>query len=106
LPSHQQEAEDLQTAWHLGQTDEALLRQLIQNHHRWTGSLKARDILDHWADSRAQFIKVFPNDYRRALREIQTVQQTVDTPHKAKADSLQSQGGKRSEALGARADCR
>ncbi|MFN9708704.1 MAG: glutamate synthase-related protein [Burkholderiales bacterium] len=106
LPSHQQEAEDLQTAWHLGQTDEALLRQLIQNHHRWTGSLKARDILDHWADSRAQFIKVFPNDYRRALREIQTVQQTVDTPHKAKADSLQSQGGKRSGALGARADCR
>ena len=30
----------------------------------------ARDILDHWADSRAKFIKVFPHEYKRALGEI------------------------------------
>jgi len=56
--------------WHKGETDEALLRQLIEAHHKWTGSLRAREILDHWADSRARFVKVFPNEYKRALGEI------------------------------------
>ena len=41
-----------------------------RTHHRWTGSLRAREMLDHWADSRATFVKVFPNEYKRALGEI------------------------------------
>ena len=53
-----------------GLADEQILRQLIADHHQWTGSLRARHILDHWADSRAKFVKVFPNEYRRALAEI------------------------------------
>jgi glutamate synthase domain-containing protein 3 len=53
--------------WHLGQPDEALLRKLVEDHHKWTGSLRARDILDHWSESLARFVKVMPNEYRRAL---------------------------------------
>jgi glutamate synthase domain-containing protein 3 len=30
----------------------------------------AKDILDNWDDNRARFVKVFPNEYRRALKEI------------------------------------
>ena len=50
-------------------TDEALLRKLIEDHHRWTGSLRARELLDHWAESRGRFVKVFPHEYKRALAE-------------------------------------
>ncbi|MDE2566419.1 MAG: glutamate synthase subunit alpha, partial [Burkholderiales bacterium] len=53
--------------WHLQQLDEALLKQLIEEHHRWTGSLRARELLDHWAEARARFVKVFPHEYRRVL---------------------------------------
>ena len=84
LPASQQESQGAPGEWHLGQTDEALLRKMIQDHHRWTGSLRARDILDHWADSRSKFVKVFPNDYRRALREMHVAQQTGQTISKAK----------------------
>ncbi len=55
--------------WHREQTDEALLKKLIEEHHRWTGSLRARELLDHWADSRNRFVKVFPHEYKRALAE-------------------------------------
>jgi len=47
--------------------DDALVKKLIEDHHRWTGSRRARDILDHWGSARAKFVKVFPNEYRRAL---------------------------------------
>jgi len=56
--------------WHRGQTDEAQLRTLLADHHRWTGSKRARDLLDDWETSRQKFVKVFPNEYRRALGEI------------------------------------
>ncbi len=54
---------------HLELPDEAILKKLIEDHHRWTGSLRAREILDHWAASRARFVKVFPHEYKRALAE-------------------------------------
>jgi glutamate synthase (NADPH/NADH) large chain len=57
------------TQLHRGQADEALLKKLIEDHLRWTGSARARDILDHWADSRSKFVKVFPHEYKRALAE-------------------------------------
>jgi glutamate synthase (NADPH/NADH) large chain len=56
--------------WHNDQTDEAILRKLLEDHHRWTGSKRARELLDDWAVSRGKFVKVFPNEYKRALGEI------------------------------------
>ncbi|MET3514941.1 glutamate synthase (NADPH/NADH) large chain/glutamate synthase (ferredoxin) [Pseudacidovorax sp. 1753] len=56
--------------WHNAQTDEAQLRKLLEEHHRWTGSKRARDLLDDWALSRTKFVKVFPNEYKRALGEL------------------------------------
>jgi glutamate synthase (NADPH/NADH) large chain len=53
--------------WHREQPDEAILKKLIEDHHRWTGSLRAREILDHWAEARAKFVKVLPHEYRRVL---------------------------------------
>lgn len=90
LPSHEQEHGVDKAIWHhLGdgpqQTDEAILKKMIEDHHRWTGSQRARDILDHWADSRAKFVKVFPHEYKRALGEIHAAKEAAETIAHAKA---------------------
>jgi hypothetical protein len=68
LPVHaegEQEAKVAREVWHLGRSDEAILRQLIEKHAQYTGSQRARLILDDWAGYRAKFVKVFPNEARR-----------------------------------------
>jgi glutamate synthase (NADPH/NADH) large chain len=51
--------------------DEERLLQLIQNHFDYTGSERARTILDNWPIHRAKFVKVMPVEYKRALREME-----------------------------------
>jgi len=51
--------------------DERRLRGLIENHLRYTGSARARAILDDWDSYLGKFVKVMPVEYRRALREMQ-----------------------------------
>ncbi|HET6828050.1 MAG TPA: glutamate synthase-related protein, partial [Ramlibacter sp.] len=58
------------TKLHRDQTDEALLKKLLEDHNRWTGSRRARELLDNWAVARTKFVKVFPNEYKRALAEM------------------------------------
>ncbi len=53
--------------------DEERLMQLISNHHAYTGSTRAKEILDDWATYRTKFVKVMPVEYRRALREMERV---------------------------------
>jgi glutamate synthase (NADPH/NADH) large chain len=67
--AEQEETVD-RAVWHRGQTDEAQLRKLLEEHNRWTGSRRARELLDNWVESRAKFVKVFPTEYKRALGEI------------------------------------
>ena len=55
---------------HLGMADEALLKQLVENHARYTGSERAKAILADWSEYRAKFVKVMPHEYRRALAEM------------------------------------
>ncbi|WP_047395967.1 glutamate synthase large subunit [Chitinibacter sp. ZOR0017] len=57
--------------FHNGLTDEAQLKALIEQHAALTGSLRAAEILANWTESRTAFVKVFPNEYRRALTEMQ-----------------------------------
>ena len=68
--SKEQTAGVNRNVWHRDQTDEAILRKLLEDHHRWTGSKRARELLDSWATSRGKFVKVFPAEYKRALAEI------------------------------------
>ncbi len=55
--------------------DEERLHQLITNHLRYTGSARAKTILDNWEDFRPKFVKVMPVEYRRALMEIEQAAQ-------------------------------
>ncbi|BDU59198.1 glutamate synthase [Limnohabitans sp. MORI2] len=70
LTAAEQEASVSRDIWHRDQTDEAQLKKLLEDHHRWTGSKRARDLLDNWDAARAKFVKVFPHEYKRALGEI------------------------------------
>ncbi|MBK9443551.1 MAG: glutamate synthase subunit alpha [Comamonadaceae bacterium] len=56
--------------WHRGLADEVQLKKLLEEHNRWTGSKRARELLDNWDTSRQKFVKVFPIEYKRALGEI------------------------------------
>jgi glutamate synthase (NADPH/NADH) large chain len=47
--------------------DAERLKILIERHHLYTGSRRARAILDDWDNARARFVKVMPKDYRKAL---------------------------------------
>ncbi|HEX5930754.1 MAG TPA: glutamate synthase large subunit, partial [Methyloceanibacter sp.] len=55
--------------------DEERLHQLVQNHLHYTGSARAKAILDHWAAYLPKFVKVMPVEYRRALEEMARQQQ-------------------------------
>jgi len=55
---------------HLDQPDEVTLKTLVEKHAAYTGSARARAILDNWDDYRGKFVKVMPNEYKRALIEL------------------------------------
>ena len=55
---------------HLNKADEAALRGKIEKHLRYTGSTRAKLILDNWNTYLPKFVKVMPTEYRRALLEI------------------------------------
>ncbi|TFF00202.1 glutamate synthase large subunit [Shinella sumterensis] len=57
--------------------DEERLYQLVSNHLHYTGSPRAKEILDHWADYRPKFRKVMPVEYRRALEEMERMRMGV-----------------------------
>ncbi|MCJ2139819.1 glutamate synthase large subunit [Methylobacterium sp. E-066] len=57
--------------------DEERLSQLITNHLKYTGSPRAKQILDDWASFRTKFVKVMPVEYRRALREMEMARMPV-----------------------------
>ena len=50
--------------------DAERLHQLIANHARYTGSARAREILENWEAYLPKFRKVMPVEYRRALAEL------------------------------------
>jgi glutamate synthase (NADPH/NADH) large chain len=60
---------------HLNKADEQALREQIEKHLLYTGSERARLILENWTTYLPKFTKVMPTDYRRALQEQAAQQQ-------------------------------
>ena len=83
----EQESKAEHGTWHShkrgseAQTDEAILKNLIERHFKYTGSTRARALLDEWSSARSKFVKVFPSEYKRALTEMHANQaeQAVST---------------------------
>jgi glutamate synthase (NADPH/NADH) large chain len=59
--------------------DAERLRILVERHLLYTGSARAREILDNWDVAVTRFIKVMPKDYRSALAQMETERQTAAT---------------------------
>jgi glutamate synthase (NADPH/NADH) large chain len=53
----------------LEESDEAMLRRLVENHAEYTGSDRAAWMLDDWAQVRDQFVKVMPDAYAEVIAE-------------------------------------
>ncbi|MFA5239156.1 MAG: glutamate synthase large subunit [Phycisphaerae bacterium] len=64
---------ELESVWK--EEDKNLLHELIQQHLKWTGSARAKSILDTWLDIVGKFVKVVPIDYRKALEKMRIAQQ-------------------------------
>ncbi|HJV53689.1 MAG TPA: glutamate synthase-related protein, partial [Noviherbaspirillum sp.] len=84
LSAADQESKVDRALWHSpvrggeGQTDEAILKGLIERHFKYTGSTRARNLLDDWNNARNKFVKVFPNEYKRALGELNAAKQAKE----------------------------
>ncbi|MGB4811915.1 MAG: glutamate synthase-related protein [Methylophilaceae bacterium] len=61
---------DIGGVHHLNQPDEVTLKTLIEQHARYTSSVRAKALLAEWPASRVKFVKVMPNEYKRALTEL------------------------------------
>jgi len=90
--SEKEQADNVSKAlWHRGQSDEVQLKKLLEDHHRWTGSKRARALLDNWQEARTKFVKVFPNEYKRALGDMAATSDTTSSaPAKAKKTAVKS----------------
>jgi glutamate synthase (NADPH/NADH) large chain len=79
LPSAEQVANVPKSQWHAPvnvkeggerQTDEQIVKTLIERHFRYTGSERAKALLADWEKTRSRFVKVLPTEYKRALGEL------------------------------------
>ena len=78
LSTQEQQEKIDEAIWHLGETDEFILRDLLEKHFRYTGSFRAKELLHNWPAMRARFVKVFPHEYRRALKQLAETQRKVE----------------------------
>ncbi|MFT3724846.1 MAG: glutamate synthase large subunit [Hyphomonadaceae bacterium] len=52
--------------------DAERLRILVERHLLYTGSARARELLDNWDEALTHFVKVMPTDYARALKDMKS----------------------------------
>jgi glutamate synthase domain-containing protein 2/glutamate synthase domain-containing protein 1/glutamate synthase domain-containing protein 3 len=60
---------DVESVW--APEDAKTLRAMIENHHRYTRSARAKLILEDWESRLPLFVKVMPVDYRKVLERMQ-----------------------------------
>ncbi|WP_119391935.1 glutamate synthase large subunit [Taklimakanibacter lacteus] len=63
---------------HMDRHDAERIWHLLGRHLKYTGSGRAREIIDHWGDYLPKFVKVMPVEYARALRELEKAQAGSD----------------------------
>ena len=54
------------------------LHRLIEQHLEYTGSRKAKYVLENWEVCRRSFVKVFPMDYRRVLGQMSKADEATE----------------------------
>ncbi len=52
----------------LDDVDRERVKQLIQRHFQFTGSSRARELLNHWMQHAGHFVKVIPVEFKQAMQ--------------------------------------
>jgi glutamate synthase (NADPH/NADH) large chain len=60
----------------MDRNDAARIHELLVRHLKYTGSSKAKTILEDWATYLPKFVKVMPVEYARALADLEKAQET------------------------------
>lgn len=50
--------------------DQSVVKEMIENHLKYTGSMRAAEILKTWDKAKKNFIRVMPRDYQRMINAI------------------------------------
>ena len=61
---------------HMDKNDATRIHELLARHFKYTGSSRAKAILDDWANYLPKFVKVMPVEYARALADLEKAQAT------------------------------
>ena len=51
----------------VGEQELEFVRKIIAEHHRLTGSPKAKELLDAWELAKERFVRVIPREFRRVV---------------------------------------
>jgi len=87
LSAADQQAQIPTSVWHSEQrggaqeADDVILKRLLERHAQYTGSERANQLLKDWANSCGKFIKVFPDEYKRALGELNATKVLKEVRH-------------------------
>jgi len=65
---------------HLEQSDVDILLTLVTRHLHYTGSTRAKIILDNLGHYLPKFVKIMPTEYRRALAEMAAAHPPAPVP--------------------------
>jgi glutamate synthase (ferredoxin) len=63
--------------------EEAEVRRLLERHVAYTGSTRAKALLDEWPTTVSRFIRVVPNDYRRVIEAQARIREKGLSPDEA-----------------------
>jgi glutamate synthase (NADPH/NADH) large chain len=77
----------------LDDSDEAMLRRLVENHAEYTDSDRAAWMLDDWAEVRTQFVKVMPDAYAEVIAERARDDVRTELPKEASASAVDTDSG-------------
>lgn len=65
--------------------DIQLVKDLLKDFQKKTGSVVAKQILENWLEEQKKFVKVFPYDYQRALKEMEAEREEHTNDRDSKA---------------------
>ena len=77
----------------LDDSDEAMLRRLVENHAEYTDSDRAARLLDDWASVVEDFVKVMPDAYAGIIDEREDADVRRELPESASAASASGDSG-------------
>ncbi|WP_099156868.1 glutamate synthase large subunit [Virgibacillus ndiopensis] len=72
------------------------IKEMVQNHYHYTESQKATYVLNNWNETKKEFVKVIPKDYKLMLEKIEAYKNEGLTDDEAAMSAFQSKNEKKS----------